>query len=96
MNNSVDRFSVLYAVCSSTGQSPPWGVRLSTAVTSTMLVVSPPLHPLLSYISICTPCFHTRWTYCSAKQLIKAIQVERENLEVINCPQLQLSAKTSS
>ncbi|KRZ09131.1 hypothetical protein T4B_11971 [Trichinella pseudospiralis] len=29
--------------------------------------------------------------YCSAKQLIKAIQVHRENLEVINCTQLQLS-----
>ncbi|KRY83024.1 hypothetical protein T4D_6665 [Trichinella pseudospiralis] len=34
--------------------------------------------------------------YCYAKQLIKAIQVQSENLEVVNCPQLQLSAKTSS
>ncbi|KRX25665.1 hypothetical protein T07_3333 [Trichinella nelsoni] len=39
-------FSILYAVCSSTGQSSPWGVRLITAVTS-RLVVTPPLQPFL-------------------------------------------------
>ncbi|KRY70326.1 hypothetical protein T4B_8541 [Trichinella pseudospiralis] len=39
---------------------------------------------------------HVFVRYCYAKQLIKAIQVQSENLEVVNCPQLQLSAKTSS
>ncbi|KRX88679.1 hypothetical protein T4B_14776 [Trichinella pseudospiralis] len=44
------------------------------------------LYALLSYTMDVAPQRLVYKRYCSAKQLIKANQVQRENLEVVNCP----------